>query len=528
MNLFNNINKNLSNDEKINKIKQICSINTIKPNDIIDLFNYLDSLNSQYSRDMTFILKCMIIVTEKTIPDKNMMLSMLHKILFPYHPAGEKLLYFNIFINNIFEKGYNFSPKEIEQLSKTYFQLDSIKTLNKKISKQMLPLLFTNLDINNLENIKKIIKKNNIKLDKKCLNHMLNKIYKDCELIKYIELFSNNNYIFDEKEIIKILYLSHTYLNMNNYKQKTLLNIICNGKLSENIIIKLISYSTNLIINILKIYNEKIKISKNNLKKIIIILSNYNDNYIKNIIPFFDLIEFTIDSDIIQFSKMFSLSVNPELINYFESKYSSNIQEVELNPESKFIEHMENCDINNIKKMIDNKFIPKSDYLYYLLPNKDNNKLFEIVSLFTSLNSVGITITDEIYYYLHMIGIKKLDTLDFPKVSSELKDNINNNNYKKFYNDFDINSIQDLRKLFRIGNLKQILMYELTNLINCEIKPDSICFLNALKNDDMDVTKYVISKYNYKPSIFDILTVNNMGKRVYLFKRYYPNQNIMN
>jgi hypothetical protein len=64
------------------------------------------------------------------------------------------------------------------------------------------------------------------------------------------------------------------------------------------------------------------------------------------------------------------------------------------------------------------------------------------------------------------------------------------------------------------------MIYEYSESV---ILPDETCFLNAL-NNSYQVMNYVIKKYNYVPKILDILALDSISKRTYLYKKFYPNQ----
>jgi hypothetical protein len=279
--------------------------------------------------------------------------------------------------------------------------------------------------------------------------------------------------------------------------------------------------------------NEKIKISKTNLKKIIISISHNGGAYKMIIIEsLFDLLDCIIDHDIIELIKIDTLKFDQQIINFFESKSIVNankLEDTESVLESKFIKYMMEYDIDNINKMIDNKFMPKAEYLYNLVIDTHySKKLFEIISIFCNLSSIGLVIDDELYYYLHIMGIKNLHTLNFPNVSAELKKYINDKTNKSKSNKNgcvnNIKSIEHLRELFRSAELPIILIYECSDN---KIQPDEVCFYNTLKNYDINVVKHVISKYKYKPSILDILSLNSMQRRIFLFKYCYPDQKLI-
>jgi hypothetical protein len=63
----------------------------------------------------------------------------------------------------------------------------------------------------------------------------------------------------------------------------------------------------------------------------------------------------------------------------------------------------------------------------------------------------------------------------------EKKSKINIDYYKMINNIDNIKTIEQLRKLFNIGELKDIIIYELSY---CSIKPNKICIFNGLKNHD--------------------------------------------
>jgi hypothetical protein len=521
-----NITNDMSEFEIIDKITKLSNNNQITSNNMQKLICdiMLSHKNSKiYRNSKKYIFTCLLLITKNILPDDYTMKYIITKIF--TNPISEEKEFFCRFIDDMFNKGFNFTSSHLILLLYNYYYIDPTKALNTNriIDKKTLGFLFTKIGDGNLDNIKIIMKKYNLSLNKTCFNNMMkscyyyvnaNKINQD-ELIGYIKLFLENKIIFDDDNIIKILNY-HYFTDMDYGLQQKILDMI-DGKITEKFIIK---FFCDKCVNyqILNIYFNnnanapKIKISNNNLKRILTnIFQHHRDDVIKLL---FNLTDFTIDYDIIQFLKTPELKFSTSIIELFESK--SNIIQVE-NEESQFIKYLENYDIDNIKKMIYNKFIPKVEYLYYLTPLYKNYKLLlvDIISIFLNL---GLIINEEIYTYLYSISGEELN---IPNISVEFKKNIKNKiNYKRksFYtNCNNIKSIEYVRELFLNGDITDIINYEYSDFI---IKPDDICFSNALHNKH-NIMNYIFVKYKYKPTLFDILTVKSVEIRIYLFNKFY-------
>jgi hypothetical protein len=243
----------------------------------------------------------------------------------------------------------------------------------------------------------------------------------------------------------------------------------------------------------------------------------------KTIELLFNITDIKITINII--SHMRDLEICEDFIKFFDDKINyDNIQNID----DVFINCVKCIDIISIKKLLDYKYIPKASHLYHLNTcddyyNDHKNKILELIQLFVNLSSLGVIINDEIYVYLSGIDVWDIESIDFPHVSKELKENIKN---KIYYSKHDlryqggtIKNMVNLRKLFRNGFLSELIEYTETN--NTLI-PDELCFFNSLYNSE-GVIEYVINKYKYRPSFFDILIIKNTDTRIWLIKKFYPN-----
>jgi hypothetical protein len=382
-----------------------------------------------------------MLVTKNILPDKKILTMILSRIHYyaKYMFNNININHFSPFIYDIYYRGFQFDSTHYNFLSKIGYYIDpkTILSTNRKICNKMFRFLFSEMDSSNLSDIKSIMEKYNLSLNEKCLNNMLYnfKEKQNNTFIQYINFFATNNYIFNDDNIIQIL-----NKNMISKKQQNLLNIICNGKITDNIIIKLFcdNKHSNKYENILSNYyqnnmkNTKIQLNKNTFKKIIIYIAHniqYGYGYKYDGLPIIklllDMTDFIIDYDIMEFIKMDELLFDKSIIQLFESKNES-LKEIQpiITLESEFITYMQKQDIDNVKRMIDNKFIPKVEHLYHLYQQYpyDTKKSSEIIKLF--INYLGITIDDELYSYLNITGISKLNDDDFPDVSLKCKNNI--------------------------------------------------------------------------------------------------------
>jgi hypothetical protein len=155
---------------------------------------------------------------------------------------------------------------------------------------------------------------------------------------------------------------------------------------------------------------------------------------------------------------------------------------------------------------------------------KYKNNITEIVKFFVELKSLGIIIDNKMYEYLHMINIPSLKEIHFPDVSPEFikimqykTELIINKRFSNNNINFNIKTINDLRKLFRYGSVNELIQYSTTNN---KFMPDELCFFNSLQNS-YEVIIYVLEKYKYVPSIYDIMYLEKSEIRVYLMKRFY-------
>jgi hypothetical protein len=240
----------------------------------------------------------------------------------------------------------------------------------------------------------------------------------------------------------------------------------------------------------------------------------------------FNIAEFKIDINVITY--MLSLNFNAKYIKLFEDKINTNSSSNE-EIESIFIKYMENGDFYKVKKMIENKFIPKSQHLYYLTPSKSyssfSNNNTEIVKLFSTLKALGIIIDDQMYTHLYMINVSAIRQIQFSDISEninkiiESKITLMEHKVRQVKKSTEIKNMDHLRKLFGYGSLEDIIEY--TNTIN-KFQPDELCFFNSLQNT-YDVMIYVFNKYAYIPTIYDIIDLKDSEKKVYLINRFYGN-----
>jgi hypothetical protein len=431
---------------------------------------------------------------------------------------------------------YNFNEKQRILLEKIYFVIDSKRNINNKICQEMCKFLFN--DLNNLDDIKSIIKNNNLIVDKTCLDYFLVCFKRFSNqsknvFIEFIKYFKSNM-ILDCNEIKYILntYICKFYIN----KFSELLSIFDNYYITENILTDICCYNIDFGHSIIiflhneyinnsksKFISEKIKINSNNLLQIIEMLSDFHSQ-LDFITKLDSIVEFTIDVNIM--TQLYHEDYK-ECFSFFEKKCP--LSSFDLEPI--FIRCIQTYNLAGIKKLIENKFIPKAEHLYYLQPieinpyckKKDITKQLnctEIVKFFVSLESLGILITEDIYTYLTLINIVGLDKIEFSHISKEFKNNIKNkqnaiNGQTKCPYNTKATNIDQLRKMYAKDYLNK-----LKNVSN--IIPDKICFFNALHNNNNDVMTYVFDKYKYIPSMFDIFTINNFEKRMFLLQKFYP------
>jgi hypothetical protein len=436
-----------------------------------------------------------------------------------------------------FDREFKFNQTQLNLLETINYYIDTkivIKN-NKKVCSTMFPFCFNmNTKNININNIKTIMQNNKLVLNKSCLNLLLLN-FNNNDFIEYINFFINNKYVFDDDDISNIFCSLENTNNVNPLQNTNcivdLLNIFSskiNGIIFEKICMKSILNAYDILLFFDEYKKQKFIINTDNLKQILYSLKKYDDNNNiykitkKFIILLFNVSEFTIDNNIV--THMYSLKFDINFIKLFESKINHNLIS-ENNINLTFIKCIENGDICRVKQIVGNKFIPKVEHLYYLQPNSQDNNYTEIVKFFVGLKSLGIIIDDKIYIYLVMINVPLLEEINFPDVSPELKKTMEcknkliNKNVKNINKNFTVKTMDQLRKLFGHGKLEDLIKY--TNSNN-KLVPDELCFFNSLQNT-FDVIKFVLDKYNYVPSIYDIMFLKKSEVKIYLLGRFHSN-----
>jgi hypothetical protein len=166
---------------------------------------------------------------------------------------------------------------------------------------------------------------------------------------------------------------------------------------------------------------------------------------------------------------------------------------------------VEHNNVSITKYLLENKVMPKEEYI-------TKNTSNEIIKLF---ENYGLSISNNI----HIMGflyntINKYEFDDKFKNSVEV---VKEQAERKRYNcPKKINSVDSLKRAFRCYSLKQL------ETLDCKIKPDNECFVAALNNASLDVMIFLLKKYNFTPTILDIMRIEDLKNRYIILHKFYP------
>jgi hypothetical protein len=181
-----------------------------------------------------------------------------------------------------------------------------------------------------------------------------------------------------------------------------------------------------------------------------------------------------------------------------------------------------------IANFLDNKYVTDEEDIINICIGKGDK-----VPIFDLIIKCNVHITPAIYETIKLSGIqsqeldKNINETNIPIINKTRLDNMCNysvlQTIKKKYdnieeNEFTGDGMIHLRNLYLVGTLEQIMAFE----NKYDIKPDVLCFENAIVNKDDFVMDYVLSEYKYIPSIVAIIRIKETEKRFTLMKKFYP------
>jgi hypothetical protein len=323
--------------------------------------------------------------------------------------------------------------------------------------------------------------------------------YNENNLIKYIK-----NYSYDRKEV------NEQFMNvLNMYNAKNILNL--------DVIIKLINNKyIHKIIQSSLFASNKYTITK---EKFYEFFEYYRPNMETIIINLFDKCIYTSSVEDLEYLSSLD-TINESLFSYFKIKHNI------LLTETMFINSIKNNNISLIKYFLDNKLIPKEEYIYkYIKFSKSNeNKLScDIINL---LINYGLVITPQLYVYIKLLDENKniiinSTLIGIPLSLEQTTDNIiKHNKIKKIKKIKNIKNITDLQRMYKSCTLSEI--QDITNKSKKKIDPDITCFKMSLYNPNIEVMLYVFETYNFIPKILDIIKISDLKLRYYILYKFYP------
>jgi hypothetical protein len=565
MSIFNSlINKITLPNKDINileHVKSLCNNKKITIKDQDSFIKYAIFCISKYSnnkntKEVKNIIDCLIFISEK-LPFSDVQICKIIKVF----DNDIELDYLDKFIQTMIKTNKIFNNNKIsldtmQNLDNIGYNIKYIDLLKKNVVSQFeLDMLFFN-SVNikyilyrpNIDELNKhindfslFVSKHNLSLNSINLETALSKTKYDLQYLeKIIKLFSACKYIFSENDFFLI------FKNKSTLCKEIIKIYESVHKINENIIIFLLEKYMYLPKNIIPIFSTKeilftnsIIFSEDNFLKLLNIMNIieykklWTDSKFKEImIIFLSNIVYDIKIDTIKYLN--NLNFKYDIIELFLEKISK-YDENEL-----FIDACKKGGYGMIYILLQNKFIIKTEHIYMLKPkitcNYKKNINSKILQLFIQY---GYVIDQNAYNYLKLIGTPNLNKIiiNSPNIdpykkncidklyincekqlSKQAKKQIKNNLLK--ISSTNIN-IDHLRFLFKTLELNKLIK----NIKNFDkyIKPDKICFLNSIFNNDEMVMEYVFDTYDYKPTIFDIFKINNFERRFYLLHKFYNN-----
>ena len=178
--------------------------------------------------------------------------------------------------------------------------------------------------------------------------------------------------------------------------------------------------------------------------------------------------------------------------------------------------------------LLDNKVKPTVDNVYQICANyryENINIKAYVIDIFVKY---GLLITDEVNEVLicHKIFLSNKENDRAKSFYIDKNSYEYYSNRKKFCaplsselkNNTENGSMEILEKMFQYSSLYKIKRY--IALFN--ITPNLCCFENALLNNDMRVSMYVLETFDYKPNIMAIIRIGEYPRRMLLLKKLYP------
>lgn len=347
------------------------------------------------------------------------------------------------------------------------------------IDKSEIIMKYIDNNINNIENMKQIIKLNNKHINKDfCDNKTLFTLllYKNCniDILKYILTYKCNINNIDNNNYYPIFY---TIINNNIEHLQLLLkynvNInVCSNNM--NCLILCINYNRLEILKLL--LSNDLNINNNDLFKI-----NINNGY--------DTLKYLINNNYLD-------------INILDDKYNNILINAVLNKNTNFIKWLCKTNINIDYYNKDNK-----NALYYSLINGCYNISDYLIKYGSNLNETIIK-TKIMYNMCIQCNYILLEYLLIHNVSIYDKSiiyfisNIKNELEKDYYNDINIYLNGNDKQLFiernkYFNNYYKFIHILINNGIKISNLSNNILLINAIQNNDIDnVNKYIKLGYD--------------------------------
>jgi hypothetical protein len=400
--------------------------------------------------------------------------------------------------------------------------------------------------------IQSIMKKNKITFNQRCVNLLFEKLQNIVDgknIVDFIQFARTNDSELSASHIVQIFchakpadyQMIVNCLGVQHVTSDAFTNICCTDLLTGDKLLQIINKSNQYV---------KLELDAMMMQKIIrTCRSQYST--VSSRLKFFELLAvtccYTVGYDLMQIVEK---SFDASIIKFFSSSINS------MDPVKEFITAISTGNIECIRKLIDNKYQPKAEYLYHLAHSygEDCKKNREIIELFMGLQSLGITIDRKLHIHLKLSHSDTIQELEFPDDDMMISGTINssgktgtvNPSGKMSLNDYvdnimhsnawslsgenpvnkDITTMPMLRKLFRTADVDELKNY-LTRITNKKVSVDITCLFNALLNQNIETMHYVIDTYQYKPSKFDISMVCTVPRRYMLTQMFYPDSYVL-
>lgn len=236
-----------------------------------------------------------------------------------------------------------------------------------------------------------------------------------------------------------------------------------------------------------------IAITDNDIHTIFHIYHSTQDNKIKRLLteysymPLQQHITDLCSTNITDTLFIFILSLNPSLIL----------------TSTMFVQTIKQKNLPLIKYFLDQKSIPKEEYIY-LLHDGDWDTI-EIIKLFLSY---GLSLTPALYAHIKFIGI---NTITAPTIPKSIKDSIICATLDK--SDTKNPQLEPETLAYAIKDLYELKQLGIPTTLQLEA---------ALRNDDHEVMLHMFDTYHYVPKLFDIMKIPTLNNRYIALQKMYP------